>query len=97
FNNDGAAWSEQIDAVGPVKAYSEFKSAYAKKDFMTQHIAAQVFGELLYEKKGVEGLSACDETFSFGCDKRIFLDAWRERGLEAESALEAMCLERTGF
>lgn len=96
FREDFRHWSQRIAEVGASAAYQEFKTIYLKKDLKTQHIAAHVFGGLLYDKEGLEGVTVCDKAFAFGCYHIFLTRALSEIGLEAVTELNKICLEKFG-
>ncbi len=89
-------WGKRIGNIGAQAAYNELKLAYSDKDFTSQHIAAHLFGNLLYEKLGVEGFYICDEALGFGCHHNFVSRALAERGLSAIDELNRACLAKFG-
>ncbi|MCH7883575.1 hypothetical protein IIA95_04175 [Patescibacteria group bacterium] len=89
-------WIGRIDAVGTERAYEEFKKMYASDRFKIQHTMAHVMGELLYEKKGIEGLTTCDSSFAFGCYHSFFGRAISEEGMDAIPKLDKACVKKYG-
>jgi hypothetical protein len=87
-------WSGEIDRIGAQAAYEEFKSAYQDKSFGTQHTVAHIFGQLLYEKMGLQGLTICDATFAFGCFHSFFSRAFSEKGLGIVLQANEACIEK---
>lgn len=60
-------WNVQINEFGPQKAYDNFKAETITKTLGQQHAYGHLFGELLYDRNGVENLRYCDETFQYAC------------------------------
>ena len=89
-------WGERIDTVGAPHAYEEFKAAYQNGNFGTQHVIAHIFGEILYDKEGIDGLAICDTTFAFGCYHSFFGKALSEHGSTVASELDRVCVSRFG-
>ena len=85
-----ADWSKSIDTNGPKIAYEDLKNKYAL-DFKNQHLAAHIFGELLYDKEGVSGISVCDSSFGFGCYHGLFIEAVASKGLGIVGTLDKTC------
>lgn len=85
------AWSENIDRLGVKEAYELFKKDGEGKPFGVQHTFAHIFGELIYDEKGVEGISDCDPTFSFGCYHSLAGKAIIEGGLSVVKDLDRAC------
>jgi hypothetical protein len=46
-------FAKQIQNMGPIAAYNEFKKVYQNQSISNQHNAAHIFGELLYDQQGV--------------------------------------------
>lgn len=83
--------SEQIEAIGPENAYLHFKSLYKERGYGEQHGAMHIFGDLLYEKMGIAGLSICDDAYQFGCAHAFMGRAISEGGLSILSRLDKVC------
>lgn len=81
---------------GPKEAYEEIKRRYQNKDFYLQHAAAHIFGELVYDKEGKEGIIYCDNNFAFGCYHAVFSHAVRDEGLVVIKSLKEYCLGFSG-
>lgn len=60
-------------------------------DFGQQHFAAHLFGESLYEHAGIEGVSFCDESYTYGCYHGFFTQAIAEHGSNILIALDEAC------
>ena len=84
-------WKERIRAVGEHQAYGELKRAYQGKSADDQHFAAHLFGGELYQTKGIDGLSICDATFSYGCYHEFLGRAIAVDGLSVVPALNESC------
>lgn len=85
-------WSKVIDRVGESSAYDRFKQKNKNIENNSQHLASHVFGELLFEKIGVEGISVCDASFGFGCYHGFFTRAVSENGLPIIKELDDACV-----
>jgi hypothetical protein len=92
----GKRLNARIEAVGPQAAYDELKLAF-KDDFGPSHMAAHVFGVLLYEHEGLPGIRVCDESFSFGCYHGFFGHAIGDRGFPVILELNRICLTEKDF
>ncbi len=90
-------WSKKIDKIGVEKAYQEFSSIYENKDITTQHIAGHLFGNLIYEKKGLKELGTCGNMLGFGCYHVFVARTISEKGLEGIKQLDKICLEKFGL
>lgn len=88
-----ARWSEVIEKRGPASAYKEFVKAYQNTPFGTQHEMAHIFGELLYDFMGVDGITVCDASFAFGCYHGFFTVAIASEGSSAISFFDKACEE----
>ena len=91
-----AGWSKRMNEIGVEQTYAEFKEENASRHFSIQHFAAHIMGELLYDKKGIKGLTVCDSAFAFGCYHSFFGRALSEQGMEVISDLNNACLEKYG-
>lgn len=89
---DRIRWSERITQVGPEKAIKELRSEYNDvDDYRIQHTAAHVFGELLYDRFGLQGLEFCDDSFNSGCYHAFFGKAIAKEKTHVFSRLSDMC------
>ncbi|MDP3779280.1 MAG: polysaccharide deacetylase family protein [bacterium] len=70
-------------------AYEWFKSAYGF--FGQQHLLGHIFGEELYNKYGISGLSTCDSEFIFACYHGFLGKALSAEGLGAVEKLGKEC------
>lgn len=85
-------WQERMSAVGPERAYDEFKARYAGQDFQLQHTRSHLFGGLLYPAAGINGIAVCDPLFGdFGCEHGFSAAAITAGGLDAVAALNTAC------
>jgi hypothetical protein len=64
-------WRERIERAGAAAAYEEFAAAMKGRVQTEQHTSAHVFGEAMWEEKGVEGLLVCDQRFANGCAHQL--------------------------
>ncbi len=91
-------WEEYIDEVGPEQAYKDFKTIYEPVlSPGVQHNMAHLIGELLFQKKGIDGFTICESTFAFGCYHGFFSAAVYERGLEITPQLDKACIKKYGL
>lgn len=88
--------SRRFDEVGGVRMYVELKGKYGASSFDVQHTIAHVFGEMLYEKMGIEGVSVCDGSFAFGCYHSFFGKAISEKGMAVVRDLDQACIRKNG-
>lgn len=87
-------WANYIDTMGPTKAYEQFKSDVSKDLFVNQHILVHVFGNVLYERVGLEGLSVCDDKIVGGCYHGFFAKAIGDNGAELIENIGAECVKK---
>jgi len=89
-------WSKMMDEVGGVEAYQEFTRQYADKNFGVQHTMSHVIGELIYKKKGLSGLTICDNSFAFGCYHSFYGQALADKGLSVIPIADKFCVDKFG-
>lgn len=89
-------WSELIGRIGGDKAYTKFKEVFSSEVNGNQHSVAHLFGELLYDKLGVNSLKVCDESFGFGCYHGVFTSAIGDKGPSILKDLDKICVEKSG-
>ncbi|MEX0877515.1 MAG: hypothetical protein WDZ40_01470 [Candidatus Spechtbacterales bacterium] len=87
-------WESAIDKIGPNEAYTFFKQEVGELDFSIQHLAAHQFGEALFKKQGVDGITVCDSSFAFGCYHQFFLSAISQHGIPIIEELDSVCIEK---
>lgn len=84
-------WEKKIEEIGAENAYFSFINKYKNLTPNIQHPLAHVFGELLYKKKGLSGVSVCDQSFAFGCYHEFLGQAIREHGFSVIDILNLEC------
>lgn len=96
FAEERTRWEKGMDEVGADNTYTEFKDEFAKKTYGVQHSASHIFGELLYDKLGIEGVSVCDSSFAFGCYHAFFGKAVAVEGIEVLPRFHQACIGKYG-
>lgn len=89
-------WEEEIEQEGGLVAWENFKLRYRDVPGGA-HAQAHIFGELLFEKEGIKGVSVCDSSFGFGCYHSFFGKAISAYGLPVLKELDQACVERWGL
>lgn len=80
-------------AEEPVRAWVFLKDA-AREDgevILNAHEMAHSVGNALYRKRGIEGITACDDTFAFGCYHGVTEELFRQNGPSIVAATAARC------
>jgi len=90
-SNSYAFWIERIEKIGAINTYEEFKAANNKFSINIQHTNAHVFGEALFIGAGLNGVFACDTSFSFGCYHEFLGQAIQAHGIEIAYELNDVC------
>lgn len=89
-------WSSRINEVGAYRAYEEFKQGDERSEELAtikKHLFAHVFGALLYESGGIDGLTICDDYAFWGCYHGFFTKAVSEEGALAVFVFDKKCRE----
>jgi hypothetical protein len=93
--NDVAAfniyWTGRIEAINAQQAYDEFKLYYVHLDSGEKHEVAHYFGGVLYESVGLEGISVCDDDFSYGCFHELITFSILDHGTGILTELNDFC------
>lgn len=89
-------WSKLLGKLGPAKTYTIFKENTRSKPAGAQHVSAHIFGALLYEKVGAEGIGTCDADFAFGCYHSFFGRAIADKGQAVVTPLDQACIKKFG-
>lgn len=88
--------SKTIDQLGPTQTYTHFKENVRLQDSGSQHVLAHIFGALLYEKAGIDGIGTCDAEFAFGCYHSFFGGAIADKGRAVVTSLDQACIKKFG-
>lgn len=89
-------WSDLIKKDGAEKTYRAFKGTYQTTDFKTQHIAAHMFGNILYDARGIGGLTVCDSSFAYGCYHVFLTRVLIDKGFGYIKELNKICQDKFG-
>lgn len=92
-----ARLERDIRTIGAKSAYAAFKEENRETAYDRQHALAHIFGELMYESEGIEGISVCDSSFGFGCFHSFFGKAIQEKGIRVVKELDGACIEAFGL
>jgi hypothetical protein len=85
----------QIIEKGADQAYASFLQSVPSNS-IDPHSQVHAFGEALYEVKGLDGLSACDSSFEFGCYHSFFGVAVYAEGIEVLPQFDEACRKKYG-
>jgi len=96
ITQEKARWTSGIKQFGATKEYEKFKQEFSQKDFNTQHLASHLFGYVLYDTVGINGVTVCDSSFSFGCYHGFFTNAISTNGLSIVPKIEEACSNKFG-
>lgn len=84
---------EKFFTAGTVKdAYTAFVNMNTHQSEQEQHLAAHIFGDVLYAREGMNGFPVCGPEFGFGCYHGFMGALIHEQGIEAISQLDTACL-----
>lgn len=86
-----------ISKLGAQEAYDRLKHTFALASTSNQHMAAHLFGTLLYQTQGIEGISVCDNSYAFGCYHSFFGSAVTNEGIGILDKLDRACFEKFGL
>ncbi len=84
-----------INKNGPDGAYQLLKKVYDSTTAVA-HTTFHLFGEVLYTKYGLNGISYCDDFGGFGCYHGLFIKAVGDKGLAVATELDQKCIEKFG-
>lgn len=90
-------YASLIDSIGAEKTYAVFKKENAQNIFRNQHSNAHIFGQVLYEKVGIKGVTVCDSSFAFGCYHSFFAKAISDKGINSIITLDKECIKKYGL
>lgn len=93
------AYSEQVKILEslsgktPEDAWEYLKSAFTVNGQIKEnpHEFAHIAGNALYAKRGVDGISACDPTFAFGCYHGVAEEMLLDVGKDGVTQIESAC------
>lgn len=86
----------KLSSTSSQSIYEEIKSQYSDKKSSEQHEIAHLFGQLLYQKKGIDEIGTCDSNFAFGCYHGFFIEAITDKGLGIVPDLDQACIKKFG-
>jgi hypothetical protein len=84
-------WEKQIEKVGAKNTYDTFKEHYSDLDIGKKHEVAHYFGGVLYDSVGLEGISVCDDDFSYGCFHELITFSILDHGTGILTELNEFC------
>lgn len=84
----------RLSQKDPKAAWSYLKSAAIKKGEVVDYVheLAHIIGKALYDRYGLDGISACSKDFLYGCYHGVVSEALVERGTESISQIEISCM-----
>lgn len=95
--------SKMIEKVGPGEAFKSLKKI-SDAGLVSTHSIFHIFGEVLYDKSGVSGISVCDEFAGFACYHGFFIAALSnahmsssEDVIKAVQELDQECVKKFGL
>lgn len=80
----------------PQSAYAAFVKMNADATEQQQHLAAHLFGDVLYAREGMNGFPVCGPESGFGCYHGFIGAVISERGIQAVGELDAACIRGHG-
>lgn len=89
-------WKSSIHSIGPEKTWQNIVQEYKNEDFLERHNIAHNFGEILYEKGGLDYVRYCDSSFAWGCYMGMFIAAAQKDGLSTVDRMYDICNQKGG-
>lgn len=89
-------WMRSIRRDGANNAYTALKIRYAAEPHGKRHEMAHLFGEVLFQAAGENGIGACDADNEFGCYHGFLSMAVRSRGIGIIHDLDQACIRAWG-
>lgn len=80
-----------IREEGPTAAYANLAEDLSDRPSEERHRRAHIFGESLYQLLGFNGVSVCDEQFTYGCLHELTAQSLYAHGMGALSDLVGVC------
>lgn len=84
-------WKEEVASTGSAAAYAKLKKMVALSPQPVRHGVAHVFGEVLFQADGIDGLKVCDADFTFGCYHGFIDTAVNYKGIEIITQIDKEC------
>ena len=85
-----------IERYGASDAYRTFSAEMASIPAERQHVLAHVFGDALFDAEGLQGITACDARFIYGCFHEVIARTIAQFGLSRLSAVYDACINTPG-
>jgi hypothetical protein len=89
-------WEAKIQSVGAETAYAEFKTSYPNLANGGMHLLSHMFGQILFDKKGYEGIYVCDRLYGSGCYHGVVTKPIASEGIGAAKKFVEFCYEKFG-
>lgn len=89
-------WLSEFKKQGQKKILQDFKKRNAQAPEGRQHFAAHVLGGVFAESLGVNGITACDASFDFGCYHGFFAQIIASGGTALVRSLDEVCVATYG-
>lgn len=87
---------QKINSDGAEATLIELKTRFSDKNYAYKHAVSHLFGELIFEKLGVAGVSVCDDYYGYGCYHGFFTKAIDKNGEKIVKEMNDGCLAKTG-
>ena len=81
----------RIQQIGAQAVYKELVSREAARPNSEQHASGHLFGRLLYEAEGIQGVSICDQNLFAGCFHEFIARAIIDKGFSVIQRMETAC------
>ncbi len=85
-----------IERYGASDAYRTFSAEMASIPAERQHVLAHVFGDALFDAEGLQGITACDARFIYGCFHEVIARTIAQFGLSSLSTVYDACINTPG-
>lgn len=91
-----AYWEKETERIGFKVAFERLKKEYQTETPSDQHFAVHIFGEIIYERFGINGINQCDPVYGFGCHHGFLARIVAEEGVSVIRKLDDACIQVFG-
>lgn len=87
-------WRDRLDKEGAEVTYRQFKAETSKVNYNHQHTLAHIFGNILFNKLGINAIKVCDDSFSDGCYHSVITRVIAADGVGIVPKIDEICLKK---
>lgn len=87
----------RLQKESSIDIYNEVKRELELYDQATRHRAGHIFGQVLYESEGFEGIVICDQDLHYGCYHGLISQTVTHEKVDSIKRIDKKCVEQFGL